>query len=72
MKTSHIIFFIVLYLIYRQQQNRIIAAQPTAPAATNGFNAFAPVNDTMLRRDMQERFDLLEAEIQALKNSPYA
>lgn len=62
MKTSHLFFFLILFLILRSRA----ATQPAPAVAVTGGT------DATLRRDMDERFALLQDQIDELKNSPYA
>ncbi|KAA0992780.1 hypothetical protein [Dyadobacter aurulentus] len=63
MKTEHIIFFIILFLIFRSRKAQVVAGTDTRVMSTN---------ESLLRRDMDEKFAMLEAEIEELKNSPFA
>ncbi len=59
MKTSHILFFLILFLILRGK-----AKTQVVPVALTG-------GDAMLRRDMDEKYDLLLERIEKLESSPY-
>lgn len=61
MKTSHVLFFLILFLILRSKYT----TPPTtaAPLATG---------DATLRRDMDEKYNLLLERIEELEKSPYA
>lgn len=61
MKTSHVIFFLILFLILRSKT----ATQPAPAAIASG-------NDATLRRDMDEKYDLLLDRIENLEKSAYA
>jgi len=62
MKTQYIIFFLVLFVIARRKQS-----QAAAPGTTTGNT-----NETTLRRDMDEKYDLLMKRIEVLESSAFA
>lgn len=66
MKTSHVIFFLILFLLLRSK-----ATSQPAPAATVTISGGGST-DTTLRRDMDEKYSLLLDRIEKLENSPYA
>lgn len=64
MKTSHVIFFLILFLLLR---SKATTTQPApAPTAASGGT------DATLRRDMDERYNLLLERIEELEQSAYA
>lgn len=65
MKPIHILILIVLYMIYKAKQN-------AAPQADANSRILPLTNEAILRRDMQERYDLLAAEIADMKGSAFA
>jgi hypothetical protein len=67
MKTSHVIFFLILFLILRNK-----ATTQPAPAATVSTGGDTTVRDTTVRRDMDEKYALLLERIEELENSAYA
>jgi len=62
MKTSHVIFFLILFLILRSKTTTVPA--PASTALTGG--------DATLRRDMDEKYSLLLDRIEDLEKSAYA
>ena len=62
MKTSHVIFFLILFLMLR---NRATTQHAPAAIATSG-------TDATLRRDMDEKYNLLLGRIEDLEKSAYA
>jgi hypothetical protein len=60
MKTSHVLFFLILFLILR---SRATPPATAAPLATG---------DATLRRDMDEKYNLLLDRIEELEKSAYA
>ncbi|MEO6285838.1 MAG: hypothetical protein ABIN80_28690 [Dyadobacter sp.] len=71
MKAKQIIFFIVLYMVYRYSQNRAAATPATGTIAAPPLPILSN-EAAILRRDFTERYDLLLARLEYLETSPYA